>query len=117
MEWMPEALGGLLDGHGKQLLIAAELAVLGTLFMVLVYRLKLRRDGRRGDSEIPPKPAMPQAEVKALYEQESELSPESFAMDALEDPPTDNESCPPELSRRIDKLEERVRGLALRARG
>ncbi len=117
MEWMPEALRSLLDGHGKQLLIAAELALLGTLFMILVYRLKLRRDRHRGEDATAPKPAMPQAEVKALYEQEAELSPESFSLDTHDDNSPETESCPPELSRRIDKLEERVRGLALRARG
>ncbi|MBC8367561.1 hypothetical protein H8E52_09135 [bacterium] len=118
MDWIPESLTSLMDGHGRQLLIAAELAVLGTLFMLLVYRLKLRRKNHRLSTPVDLPLAPPKAEVEALYKRESALLPEP----ALHPDPerlqlSDNEAdiCPPEISRRIDKLEERVRGLALRA--
>ncbi len=119
MDWIPESLSNLMSGHGRQLLIAAELAVLGTLFMVLVYRLKLRREKQQASAPAELPITLPKAEVEALYKRESETQLEPAMQpdpERLQASAEGRDICPPEISRRIDKLEERVRGLALRAR-
>jgi hypothetical protein len=119
MEWIPETLTSLVAGHGRQLLIAAELAVLGTLFMLLVYRLKLRREKKSESTSAELPLTLPKADVKALYQQTTESQGEPALQpdpERLQQSADESDICPPEISRRIDKLEERVKGLALRAR-
>ncbi len=119
MDWIPESLTSLVAGHGRQLLIAAELAVLGTLFMLLVFRLKLRREKKNESAPADLPLTLPKEDVKALYKRESKAQVEPALQldpESLQASGDDPDICPPEISRRIDKLEERIKGLALRAR-
>jgi hypothetical protein len=113
MDWMPEALLGFFAGHGRQILIAGEMAVLGTLFIMLVYRLRKRYEARSQLSGEPANPTMPRSEVEALYLKEAELKESKGEIEAETNPESikfeEQELCPPELSRRIDALDTTVR--------
>jgi len=114
MEAILETLRGLVAGHERQLLVAAELAVLGTLLIALVYRLRKSRG--RTVKPAKTRPDTPTARIQAekLYRQEE---PESARAPMPAEAATEiSESFPPELSRRIDVLEKKMKGLALRAR-
>lgn len=114
MEGILEVLRGLVAGHERQLLIAGELALLGTLLITLVYQLRKRRSGTRVKPQAKPARSLPRKDVETLYRQEeSWASGAPFPAEAATEL---SEIFPPELSRRIDILEKKMRGLALRSR-
>ena len=116
MDWIPEAMSGIFVGHGRQLLIAGAMAILGTLFIALVYRLRKRHEARKATSESAvSSPAMPRREVESLYKTENERENVEESIIPTKEERRLREHCPPEISRRLDALEERIRDLAMRA--
>jgi len=112
MDWILDNLNGFLAGHGRQLLIAAALSILGTLSLLLVSRL-----GRRSKSRPGPEPdgeaiSMPRQEVESLYRQEETCPIVDAESLGAEPERAARALCPPELSRRIDSLQNRIRNLA-----
>lgn len=90
-----------LSARSDQLLVAAQAAALGTVFILFIGRL--RRYRRRGSA----KPAPRVRKVRAASKRRERPSVPVEA-------PVMAQSCPKELSLRIDALEERIRTLQMR---